>query len=297
VSFLVFAGRAPGQYQIIMPQENILETPAGKNKLVAKRPRKVGKPSPLQPLAGTRQEGESDKAVLACNDYLRLPNRSLRKLRNLYSKQVAETEKPSETERNRAGLAVPTSSLGTLYEWSATFDWFARSVLFDVSAEQEKDEIHKASMRTGVAAPFERLAILKEMTALIEEELFSEDDTGRLHNLWLAEPRAIPIDDGNGNVKMEIFDIYRYNAPLVSQLFQVLDDIAKETNGRRVGDRAEKLLMALIMKVGADRLPLNLVNRIAAGEGAYEVFIDAINELDVSSLPTYHNAANSNGGN
>ena len=279
-----------------MPQENILETPAGKNKLVAKRPRKVGKPSPLQPLAGTRQDGESDKAVLACNDYLRLPNRSLRKLRNLYQQQVSEAEKPDETRRNPTGLAVPTLSLYTIGEWSADYGWLVRSVIFDRQAEIEKTDAHKIYVRTGAASPFERIRLLKDLLSMVEEELFSEEDgSNRLHNLWLAEPKVVPTPDGGA----EVVDIYRYNAPLVAQYLQVLDDLAKETNGRRVGDRAEELLKALIMKVGADKLPDNIVKRIAAGEGAFEVLLDAINALDVSALPpaSIPHVANSNSGN
>ena len=45
----------------------------------------------VQLLAGERCEGESDRAVVACNDYLRLgPGRSLRKL----------LKKPGKTRQN-----------------------------------------------------------------------------------------------------------------------------------------------------------------------------------------------------
>ena len=260
----------------------------------AKKPSKSSESTPapltLQPLAGTRREGESDKAVLACNDYLRLPHRSLGKLHRCYMRQV------TEIDQNRPISASAGPGLSSLKQWSAHNEWPERAALYEYVLERERSDIHKLYLRTGIAAPYARVQFLKEVFSVLEDDFSEMDVTGRRHNLWLAEPRAIPVDDGNGNVKMEVFDIYRYNAPLVSHLFQVLDDLAKETNGRRVGDRAEELLKALIMKVGADKLPLNLVNRIAAGEGAYEVLIDAINQLDVSSLPLYPNTANRNGG-
>ena len=43
----------------------------------------------LEPLYGQRQKGESDNAVIACNDYLRMgPGRSLAKLLGRYQNAI-----------------------------------------------------------------------------------------------------------------------------------------------------------------------------------------------------------------
>jgi len=234
----------------------------------------------LQLLAGTRQAGESNDAVKACNGYLMLPHRSLSKLWKNYQAGVTESDQKLPVS------GTPTQSLGVLKNWCAKYDWVDRADIFDDRTQRAKIEVHDLAMQTGLAAPFARVRFLKEAFSVLEEDFSETDATGRRHNLWLAEPRAIPVDDGHGNVKMEVFDIYRYNAPLVSQLFQLLDDIAKETNGRRMADGSDELLEALILKVGTDRLPANTLARIAAGENAFAVLLDTINALNIDAVPS-----------
>ena len=71
----------------------------------------------IELLAGDPQNGESDKAAIACNDWLRLgPGRSLPALLEKY--------------RQMPPNSAPTESINTLQNWSKRFSWAARAVAF-----------------------------------------------------------------------------------------------------------------------------------------------------------------------
>lgn len=140
---------------------------------------------------------ESSRARQAFLDYSSLGGgRSLELLVDRYRTQIAPE-------------APPTRRLETLKRWSARFGWQARLI-----AEQERANERAAAaladrrrraMETGLALDFERVLALKEMADMLE-----------LRILEAATPAdaEIPTD-------------------LIREWRGVLDDIAKETNGRQ----------------------------------------------------------------
>ena len=145
-------------------------------------------------LAGERQAGETSKAVQACNDYLRLgPGRSLRVLAAKYT----------DLQQN----ATPTRSFNTLGAWSTRYGWQARAEEHDTELEARKNAEAEAVMSEGLALPYERVRMLKEM---------AED----------LQPLQVRVGIKRGE-QIRIID-----PAVVAQLRGTLDDLAKETGGR-----------------------------------------------------------------
>jgi hypothetical protein len=174
----------------------------------------------LDLLAGQRLNEESDRAVIACNDYLRLgPGRSLSKLADKYGK----------TKKKLA----PTQSIATLTGWSARFRWQVRAAAYDAEWEHLKNERRREEMEYGLALDFERVERLKRLADFLESQLYelSKPDplTGEqtYHNVWVPDVKSI-----GGGEFAERVDIERFNGPLISEYRSVLDDLAKETGGR-----------------------------------------------------------------
>jgi len=148
----------------------------------------------VEVLAGEKHKGETSKAIQACNDYLRMgPGRSLRLLARDYhgSKQKL----------------APTQSLGTLTNWSTRYDWQDRAEAHDTELEARKTAEAEAVMSDGLALPYERVRMLKEMAADLQ-------------------PLQIRVGTKRG-VEIKIID-----PAVVAQLRGTLDDLAKETGGR-----------------------------------------------------------------
>lgn len=192
-------------------------------------------------LAGSRQKGESSKAVQACNDYLRMgPGRSLFRL----------IEKYNELEES---ITVPTRAKGTVNKWSADYAWQERAESYDVRIEEQKNKRAEEIMNSGLALEHERTKKLKELYALLEKQLFETDPTtGVLHNLWLKDYKSI----GQG----EALEIERFNAPLIREIRATLDDIAAETGGR------VRQVQAKSLNIDLDSLTNEELTRVVAGE-------------------------------
>jgi len=190
----------------------------------------------LDLLAGERQESESGRAVLACNDYLRMgPGRSLPKLLQKYTK----------TSRNQP----PTDSLATLKEWSTTFDWRDRATEYDATREAEKNERRRKEFDAGLALDFERVRKLKRLALFLEKQIYEQEDPAALitaatsedgemeisvsaspyPNVWVRDVKAV------NNQRVYIF---RFNQAILSEYRAALDDLAKE-----VGDRKQRVDM------------------------------------------------------
>lgn len=161
----------------------------------------------MEPLTGTRQEGETTKAVIACNGYLRMgPGRSLAKLQRKYSKSKAES-------------APPTKNLQTLTKWSGLWGWVKRSEWYDATDEEKKDIRAKEAKETGLALEHERIIALKDLgdrlTKILDRGLF----------------RTKEIKVGSGK-DAKIIPIDFYNKDVIDNLRGILEDLAKETGGR-----------------------------------------------------------------
>jgi hypothetical protein len=179
-----------------------------------------GRPLTPQPdlLAGNLQSGESRKAVLACNDYLRLgPGRSLAKLLHRYQ---------------TGPEAPPTKRLKTLKDWSAAYGWQARAAAYDAEIEREKNEALEArrreAMQTGLALDFERVLELKKLAGFLIGQAYEQGTDERYHNIWLPDVKQV----GSGEDAQRV-DIERFNGAMLEQLRGTLDDLAKETGGRK----------------------------------------------------------------
>ncbi len=168
----------------------------------------------LELLSGQRQSGESDNAVIASNDYLRMgAGRSLRKLLIKYSDLQKST--------------APTQSINTLMQWSSAFSWVERAATCDATWETRKTAEREAVMAYGLALDYERVEKLKRLADFLEAQIYEQGESGAHHNIWLPDVKQI----GNGD-NAERVDIERFNAALLDQYRATLDDIAKEVGGR-----------------------------------------------------------------
>ena len=186
----------------------------------------MAKHDTVQLITGQRHTTEQDKAVIACNDYLRMgAGRSLARLLEIYQGGTGST--PDRHQK------PPTTRLRTLKEWSANFSWQDRAKAYEAQLEQEKNDALAARRREvfedGLALDFERVIELKEMAADLKRQIQETDNSphGR-PNLWVRDVKQI----GSGDFAQEV-EIYRYNSALFNDWRGVLDDLAKETGGRK----------------------------------------------------------------
>jgi hypothetical protein len=169
---------------------------------------------------GERKERETKKAILACNDYLRMgPGRSLQKLHDRY--QAVSEPLP------------PTRRITTLKRWSKDFEWQKRAADYEAYLDHQKTEMaerrRRQAMEQGLALDYERVTVLKNLTSLLLGEMLKKDPaTGKLINIWLQDAKQI----GSG-IDAERVDIEHFNAAIIRELRGLLDDLAKETGGRK----------------------------------------------------------------
>jgi hypothetical protein len=185
----------------------------------------------IELLTGERQEREGKNAILACNDFLRLgPGRSLSALLGYYA----------ETGQNQP----PTRSKATLKEWSQRFGWQVRAAAYDAELERQRKERdaelerqrearRREIMDSGLALIHERVAKLKALANFLETELYARV-AERFSNVWLADAKQI----GSGESFKRV-DIVRFNQALIEEYRAVLDDLAKETGGRKTTTKLE----------------------------------------------------------
>jgi hypothetical protein len=171
---------------------------------------KFSKTGEVTPIFGTRHVSETDRAVVACNDYLRMG--SGRSLVELYNDYV-DAKKRRES--------IPTIAQRTLYEWSSRHGWAARCREYDAEIEGIKNETAQQILGSGLALSHERVLSLKALAVKLENEL--NDDS----SLWLEDFKQL----GRGK-DTQILRIVRFNGSLINQFRDTLDDLAKETGGR-----------------------------------------------------------------
>lgn len=252
-------------------------------------------------LAGTKIRGESKTAIIAANDYLRLgPSRSLRKLLELYQRQIADNQ-----------LTPPTDKWGTLSGWSVKYHWVERAESYDGAIEAKKNEEEKARQReiaerrkaimeSGVALDFERVERLKRLADFLEAQVFYEpqisdeaakelgianlvaavgdeaddeelnsvarivlskldpnDPKAKYPNIWARDVKAL----AGGRV----VDVVRFNASILAELRATLDDLAKETGGRRQ--------RVINENIDYSKLTEDQLARVSAGEDPIQVIL------------------------
>lgn len=173
----------------------------------------------IDPLIGELQPKETKRAVQACNDYLRMgPGRSYEKLLNCY--------------RNTTEVRPPVSTLKTIKKWGGLFGWVARANAYDAEVERQKNETveHRRleALQTGLALDYERILNLKHLAQTLGAEIWQEDGEFVKDAIWLPDVKQI----GAGETAERI-DIVRFNQAILSEFRAILDDLAKETGGRK----------------------------------------------------------------
>lgn len=172
----------------------------------------------LQPLSGQRQKSESDAAVVACNDFLRLgAGRKISTLIQSYSNKL----------KIKRGYEPPTDSAGTLYQWSLKFNWDDRASEYDATWEARKNEERQQVFNQALALDFGRVRELIELAELLKEQIYEQDQDGNFHNIWNPDVKSI----GSGEFAERV-DIERFNSAIIQQYRETLADIAKEVGGR-----------------------------------------------------------------
>jgi hypothetical protein len=174
---------------------------------------------PVDLIAGEKAKGETKKAIIACNDYLRMGiGRSLEKLHRTYT----------EHSPDLGTLWVPTKHLSILKGWSTRFGWQARTEIYDAAIEDQKNVRRREIMESGLALDYERVVKLKTLASFLEQQITEEAPDGKRPNVWLKDYKQI----GSGDFAEKV-EIERFNAALVAEFRASLDDLAKETGGRK----------------------------------------------------------------
>lgn len=202
----------------------------------------------LELLSGQRQSGESDNAVVACNDWLRLgTGRTLSRLLAKYT----------DTYQGKP----PTGSLATLKDWSRQFDWQDRATEFDAGWEARKNAEREAVMGYGLALDYERVNKLFRLADFLEGQIYEQGEADPVtgykpfHNVWVPDVKSI-----GGGEFAERVDIERFNSPLLAEYRATLDDIAKEVGGRIKKQHID-------MDIDVSKLSDEELERIASGKG------------------------------
>ncbi len=199
-------------------------------------------------LAGERNPRETRRAVIACNDYLRLgPARSLAKLRHDY---VGSTS-----------VLPPTRNLRVLQEWSARYGWVGRAAAYDAQIEAQKDAHRRQIMESGLALDYERVLALEQLVADLLAQYYETLPDGKRPKLWLRDVKGL-----GGGESFQVVDIERFNAPLIEQLRGALADLAQETGGRQPKKEATPLGIIDYAQLSDAQL-----ERIANGEDPLKV--------------------------
>lgn len=170
-------------------------------------------------LIGEKQEGEAKKAIQACNDYLRMgAGRSLAKLIEFYTQNTAESP--------------PVRTLKTVKKWSSQYGWQARANAYDSEIERQKtaelEARRKEAMLTGLALDYERVLKLKHLADTLAGEIWDNDGEFIRDAVWLPDVKSI----GSGEYAERV-DIVRFNKAILDEFREILNDLAKETGGRR----------------------------------------------------------------
>lgn len=221
-------------------------------------------------LAGEKATGETRKATIACNDYLRMgAGRSLAKLHQKYMETTTTTP--------------PTRNLRVIGGWSQKYGWQERAETYDAQVEAEKNAERKRIMSEGLSLDYERVRRLKELADKLHGEIegavsaaeADSDDEGEGdsenegdgepgeaagHGIWLRDWKQI-----GGGEYASVVEIERFNNALLEQYRSTLDDIAKETGGRRQRTTVEN--------IDYGKLTEEQLARIADGEDPIQVIL------------------------
>lgn len=215
----------------------------------------------IELLSGQRQSGESDTAVVCCNDWLRLGSgRGIPELLRQYQDKSSFVR----------GFKPPTQSYKTLETWSSRYGWPGRATAYDAAWEARKNAERESILGYGLALTYERVRKLVRLAEFLEGQIYEQGESGLFHNVWLPDTKSI----GFGKTAKEI-EIERFNSPIFEQYRKVMEDIAKETGGRvQKQETTVNINIALLQQFEALASELN----VSSGD-LLEVYIQQLHAL------------------
>lgn len=154
-------------------------------------------------LAGVKTSGETNRAVVLCNDFLRMgPGRSTKGLLKILEPGMTATERQIAhfKHRNR---------------------WDERAVIYDQQSETEKNFKAREMLSTGLALTYNRVAELKALAEKLTGYINDED------RVWLTDVKILGLGHGAKRI-----DVIRFNYHLIDQFRETLNDLALEVGGR-----------------------------------------------------------------
>lgn len=187
------------------------------------------------------------------------PNRTLDAV---YAK-AARKPKSRKVAKHRAGKAsgVSKSWRDAVQKW----EWRERAAEWDKNERRKQSEMYDAQQRAileqGYALQIERVAKLNELAAQLWDDLQETDKR------WLPDAKSIGTGDN-----AERIDLIRFNAPLVAQWRETLNDLALETNGRVRGVKLSGAVGVAGLS-GDDLAQMLLQEKRAADEWAEETLV------------------------
>lgn len=147
------------------------------------------------------------------------PNRTLEAV---YAKCARKTKSRKVAKRRGARASGVSKAWREAVE---RWQWRERAAEWDKNERRKQQELYDAQQRAileqGYALQTERVAKLNALA----EQLWADLQT--LDKRWLPDAKSI----GSGE-NAERIDFVRFNAPLVAQWRETLNDLALETNGR-----------------------------------------------------------------
>jgi len=173
----------------------------------------------------SRLKGERSRAYAAFSDYCLLgATRSLKKLCVEYRRQ----------RDCDSAVEIPTQRGRTLDTWSSRFGWQERVEEYDLAMREINQEGLEKEVFDGAAKPANRIHELKKLANDLSRMIYTEDDDFEISHpghrpfLWLKETKVI----GSGPLAYPM-NVYRYNSAIIGDYRGLLDDLARETGGRK----------------------------------------------------------------
>ncbi len=166
----------------------------------------------MELIAGEKVKGETSRAIAACNDWLRMGRgRS-------YTELVKRYRNPQEATK------TPTKSYETVKGWADKYNWKERAALYDATWEARANAERERVFEHRLANDFGRVEALLKLADTLESQLYETNaQTGILHNMWQPDPKQVGQD---------VYDLEKFNSPIIKEYRATLEDIAKEVGGR-----------------------------------------------------------------
>ena len=108
------------------------------------------------------------------------------------------------------------------------YGWAGRAAAYDQAAEDAKTARAQEIMASGLALAHERVVELQELAGFLKGQLYEQGRDGDYHNVWLPDVKQV----GSGK-DAERVDLERFNQGLIAEYRATLDDLARETGGRK----------------------------------------------------------------